>query len=165
MELTVMETREIQKKSKKRKGFTLIEMVVVIAIIAIIAGIAIPQALKAINKSKATADIANAKSIASSIAQVVADGGEMSNEKGEITDIAVDNDKIAPYLNPIPIVKLVTTKKTIFKYSYNKTTNELSIYVSEGTNKNYELYPIVKDNVINDKLEETNDASLYKVSK
>lgn len=61
-------------KKRKKGGFTLIEMVVVIAIVVIIAAIAIPQALKAINKSRASTDIANARTYAGEIMTKVADG-------------------------------------------------------------------------------------------
>ncbi|MEG0006262.1 MAG: prepilin-type N-terminal cleavage/methylation domain-containing protein [Clostridium sp.] len=62
----------MNKLKKRRKGFTLIEMVVVIAIVVIIAAIAIPQALKAINKSKASTDVANARTYSGEIMSKVA---------------------------------------------------------------------------------------------
>ncbi|MEG0006263.1 MAG: prepilin-type N-terminal cleavage/methylation domain-containing protein [Clostridium sp.] len=64
----------MNKLKKRRKGFTLIEMVVVIAIVVIIAAIAIPQALKAINKSKASTDVANARTYAGELMSKVANG-------------------------------------------------------------------------------------------
>ncbi|MEG2338442.1 MAG: prepilin-type N-terminal cleavage/methylation domain-containing protein, partial [Clostridium sp.] len=67
------------KLKKRRKGFTLIEMVVVIAIVVIIAAIAIPQALKAINKSKASTDIANARTVAGEVMTKVADGSAIAD--------------------------------------------------------------------------------------
>lgn len=70
---------------KRKKGFTLIEMVVVIAIIVIIASIAIPQALKAINKSKASTDLANARTYAGQIMSRIA------NNDMEIDELPVGN--------------------------------------------------------------------------
>ncbi|KMT21284.1 prepilin-type N-terminal cleavage/methylation domain-containing protein [Clostridium cylindrosporum] len=59
-------------RKRKKGGFTLIEMVVVIAIVVIIAAIAIPQALKAVNKSRASTDIANARAYAGQIMNRIA---------------------------------------------------------------------------------------------
>ncbi len=48
---------------KKQKGFTLVELLIVIAIIAVLAAVVTPVALNSIAQSKATAIIAEARSI------------------------------------------------------------------------------------------------------
>lgn len=63
---------EVSKK--KKKGFTLIELIIVIAIIAILAAIAIPQFGAARKKADTSADVANAKIIATAVATAVANG-------------------------------------------------------------------------------------------
>lgn len=78
-------------KSRKKSGFTLIEMVVVIAIVVIIAAIAIPQALKAINKSKAATDVANARTYAGEIMNKIANGESINSE---ITEAKITNEII-----------------------------------------------------------------------
>ena len=67
-------TENILKKNKKKKGFTLIELIVVIAIIAIISLIAIPKVMGYQDSAKIKADIANAKTIATTTATLLADG-------------------------------------------------------------------------------------------
>ncbi|MFH5836239.1 type II secretion system protein [Proteiniclasticum sp. C24MP] len=51
------------KLRKKQKGFTLVELLIVIAIIAVLAAVVTPVALSAINDSKATAVLAEIKSV------------------------------------------------------------------------------------------------------
>ncbi|MCF7907871.1 MAG: prepilin-type N-terminal cleavage/methylation domain-containing protein [Candidatus Omnitrophica bacterium] len=58
-----------------KKSFTLIELIVVIAIIAILAAIIAPNAFKAIEKAKISADIAEAKSLKTAIMSLYADTG------------------------------------------------------------------------------------------
>ncbi|MHC9332823.1 prepilin-type N-terminal cleavage/methylation domain-containing protein, partial [Clostridium perfringens] len=52
-----------KKQTKKKQGFTLIELIIVIAIIAILAAIAIPKLLSIQRKARVKADIASAKTI------------------------------------------------------------------------------------------------------
>jgi len=49
----------MKKTMKKQKGFTLVELLIVTAIIAVLATIVTPAALGAIEKSKATAALAD----------------------------------------------------------------------------------------------------------
>lgn len=67
-------TENILKRNKKKKGFTLIELIVVIAIIAIISLIAIPKVMGYQDSAKKKADVANAKSIANTVATEIANG-------------------------------------------------------------------------------------------
>lgn len=105
-------------KNNKKKGFTLIEMVVVIAIIAIVAGIAMPQALKSINKSKATADIANAKNLANEITQWQANGANyLTEDANDTTWTEITTTKFNT-ISSIPEVKAVNGGKFYYNY-YN----------------------------------------------
>lgn len=79
-------TENLLKKTKKRKGFTLIELIVVIAIIAIISLIAIPRVLGYQDSAKKKADIANAKTIATTTATL------MANEK--LTGLDANKDEV-----------------------------------------------------------------------
>lgn len=60
----------LNKIWNKEEGFTLIELIIVIAILAIIAAIAIPNVLSAVDNSRKTTDISNAKLIADAAATV-----------------------------------------------------------------------------------------------
>lgn len=62
----------LQRLWKSEKGFTLIELIIVIAILAIIAAVAVPNILKAVDNSRKTSDITNAKVIADAASQVIA---------------------------------------------------------------------------------------------
>ncbi len=64
----------MNKKLKKKKGFTLIELIIVIAILGILALIAIPKFGEAQKDAKIKADIATAKTIADTTATLVASG-------------------------------------------------------------------------------------------
>ncbi len=55
------------KEMKKNGGFTLVELIIVIAILAVIAAIAVPNILGAVEKSRYTADLSNAKRIAEAV--------------------------------------------------------------------------------------------------
>jgi type IV pilus assembly protein PilA len=58
--------------TKKRKGFTLIELIVVIAILAILAAIAIPRFAGTQDKAKLSADRATARTIVSALNMAIA---------------------------------------------------------------------------------------------
>lgn len=67
---------------KKQEGFTLIELIIVIAILAIIAAIAIPNILGAVDNSRRSADVANAKMILNAAGQVQAKHADLTPAAG-----------------------------------------------------------------------------------
>lgn len=111
-----------EKIWKKEEGFTLIELIIVIAILAIISAIAIPNVLSAVDNSRKTTDISNAKIIADAAATVRAkndtyatttfDTGSALNITDEvIADVGDDvtfGEALYAYLNsnpPTPVYK------------------------------------------------------------
>jgi type IV pilus assembly protein PilA len=71
-----------ENMKKKQEGFTLIELIIVIAILAIIAAIAIPNILGAVDNSRRSADVANAKMILNAAAQVQAKNAGLTDIDG-----------------------------------------------------------------------------------
>jgi len=72
----------MKKMMKNEKGFTLIELIIVIAILAIIAAIAIPNILGAVDNSRRSTDVANAKIILNAAAQVNAKNDDIPVVEG-----------------------------------------------------------------------------------
>lgn len=68
----------LERLWKNEKGFTLIELIIVIAILAIIAAVAVPNILRAVDNSRRTTDVSNAKIIADAIATVRASNENFS---------------------------------------------------------------------------------------
>ena len=66
--------RKMNEISKKKKGFTLVELIIVIAIIAILAAMAIPKFSAVRIDAKVSNDLAAAKNIQSATATMVANG-------------------------------------------------------------------------------------------
>ena len=56
------EGRQIMRKIKERKGFTLAELLIVVAIIAVLAAVAIPVFTTQLEKSREATDVANVRS-------------------------------------------------------------------------------------------------------
>lgn len=70
-------------KTRKMKGFTLVELIVVIAIIGVLAAILVPSMLGYVKKSKVSAMNSNAKSlydaVATSLVELDSEGTTVSN--------------------------------------------------------------------------------------
>lgn len=64
---------------KNEKGFTLIELIVIIAILAVISAIAVPNILNSVDDSRKTADVSNARIIATAAATVRTSDASYSN--------------------------------------------------------------------------------------
>lgn len=86
------------KRTKDKKGFTLVEMLVVIAIIAVLVAIIIPTVLSANTKAKAAADAANLRSVL----------GEANNAAmlGQGIQSVIDADFEAPECKSFPDAQL-----------------------------------------------------------
>lgn len=132
------------KSFKRKQGFTLIEMVVVIAIIVIIASIAIPQALKAINKSKTSTDLANARTYAGQIMSRIANNDIELDDlptggKSPVTENHLGMKPNKSVLKKGKEFEVLFTKGTDKTSTSGATEDSLKIYIEDT-----EVYPEVE---------------------
>ncbi len=149
------------KKMKQNGGFTLVELIIVIAILAVIAAIAVPNLLGAIDKSRYTTDVANAKRIAEAVQIYSAENeGEITLGTGEVVGSgtggvivtgtgATAMDEILGKLDgAIPTVKCSKIgggDGVHFFVSIDDDTNRVTVQAAGTANTNDVLYPEAVD--------------------
>ncbi|MCR4908484.1 MAG: type II secretion system GspH family protein [Lachnospiraceae bacterium] len=80
-----------EKLKGNNKGFSLVELIIVIAIMAILVAILAPQFLKYVERSRNSADVANAREITNAIAAYAADEEATTPlEKDKVTEITIN---------------------------------------------------------------------------
>ncbi|WMJ80839.1 type II secretion system protein [Clostridium sp. MB40-C1] len=141
----------LRRISKKKKGFTLIELIIVIAILGILAFIVVPNFKGHKDDAKKSADEANGKIIADATAMAITkdeiklvDGSYVGTTKKEnnadySSYIQVDEEKtpeVAKQLRTIPKVSGTDDK---FYLIINK---DGKITVSKEDNDNGKVYPV-----------------------
>lgn len=119
---------------KKKKGFTLVELIIVIAIIAILATIAIPKFGQIRNDANSKTDIANAKSVATAVANAVANGATATNAVD-----ATASDGYVKYIDGGKAINSKTNPSNVLTPSIDASGN---ITVKDGTASGADtLYP------------------------
>ena len=78
----------LQKLTKNRGGFTLVEIMIVVAIIALLAAIAVPNFLRARKRSQATRILEDLRMIDSAIDQYAIETNKTSGADASWTDIS-----------------------------------------------------------------------------
>ena len=104
--------------TKKRKGFTLIELVVVIAILGILAAIAIPRFTGTQLRAQERTHNANVRTIQSAVALYEAEEGALPED---IEELVSKN-----YLEAVPKNPLPAGHDQAGAYEYNKATNTVT---------------------------------------
>ena len=144
-----------KKQTKKKKGFTLIELIIVIAIIAILAAIAIPNFLSIQRKARVKADIASAKTIYDATSALIAEGKIVPTSNG--VTFTLDNEKVTSkpedagepktnanaanalqsYLQTIPKPESIANQKFEVTVSGEENSPKIQVKIGESTN----VYP------------------------
>ena len=88
----------------KKKGFTLVELIIVIAIMAILAAVAIPSFSSIKESANAKADLSNAKTIATAVNALLAEGEVeiTKNTEIDLSDGSETAKAIVEYLQTVP---------------------------------------------------------------
>ena len=76
----------LRKLTRKRAGFTLVEIMIVVAIIALLAAIAVPGFLRARKRSQASKILNDLRMISSAIDQYAIENSKKSDDVVEIVD-------------------------------------------------------------------------------
>ena len=136
-----------KKQTKKKKGFTLIELIIVIAIIAILAAIAIPNFLSIQRKARVKADIASAKTIYDATSALVAEGKIIPGTVlATVTEIGTSPNSnngvkdIQGYLQTIPKPESIANQK--FKVTVEGSESSPTIQVDIGSDN---VYPVASE--------------------
>jgi type II secretion system protein G len=87
-------------RKQRERGFTLIELLMVVAIIGVLAGIAIPNLLIAIQRSKQRRTMADMRSIATAWEARFVDESRYNAAGAALPSVPVDVNALAPLLEP-----------------------------------------------------------------
>lgn len=132
------------KKKMNNKGFSLVELIVVITILGVLVGIAIPQFLGYVDRTKRNSDVKNAQEIATVLMAEIADnattvaallGGGSAVKTAKVEDALLGGKMKAPS------VKLKSGE--FFWATYKQDVSELKILVGAAATGAKELYPNV----------------------
>lgn len=137
--------KKANELTRKKKGFTLVELIVVIAIIAILAAMAIPRLGAMRTNARISNDVAAAKNIAT-VASTLLANGEIAAGTIDVSDTAAANVSAASIRTNLQgsgsngVPQALTTGH----FSVNVATNgDITVSVVTGGTggSTYQLYP------------------------
>lgn len=151
-----MKKEDVKVKKLNNKGFSLVEIIIVIAIMAILTGALAPQLMKYIGKSRKSADIQVAQTIATAanIALTEENANAISTRLSDCyTGSSVFQTKIKEILGGTTGAKPKTSgyKDFLIIYDSDKgieiyATTEITGIPTPAPPANDQLYPVVGDN-------------------
>ncbi|MGE5390303.1 MAG: prepilin-type N-terminal cleavage/methylation domain-containing protein [Deltaproteobacteria bacterium] len=121
--------REMMKREKGQKGFTLVELIIVMAILAILAALAVPKFSSVLSNAKGKARLQNHEMILNAADLYVT--SETNNDSGFETDLNQEIDETCPliekgYLKKVP-------KDPINNDNYHLNVDVVSGAITTGT--------------------------------
>ena len=117
---------------KNNKGFSLVELIIVIAIMAILAGALAPALIKYINKSRRSADIANADTIRTACQTALSDEDAMVAMASGVTCKSITDLKTNYGSFSDEFKSIIGNKQVKSKY-YSKG-NEFTVTIDPANN-------------------------------
>ena len=146
----------MKKLNKNNKGFSLVELIVVIAIMAVLVGVAAPQFMGYVTKSKKATDVKNGQEIAAAIQVAIADETVVFSDNSKDWQKVEDGSGIGANLitgkmfSSIPAMK--TSGQAYFAV-YDRSTGKVEIYgaatdatKANGLTEDNMIFPSVGDN-------------------
>ncbi len=156
-----MKKEDVKVKKLNNKGFSLVEIIIVIAIMAVLAGALAPQLIKYIDKSRKSADVQTAQTIALAVNTALAE--EDNYEVASNTTLSACYATVTPGPNKFqleikeilggttsPEPKFRSSKYTDFFIEVNSLDKSFKVYALESGKTAGDtldlLYPTVGDN-------------------
>ena len=130
----LMFIKNLGKKVKSRKGYTLSELIVVVAILGILAAVATPMVLNQVQNARESADEANAKSISNAYKIAMTTSGTLTAPTTQAQARAIIDDTLNPIPNP---------QQNGMQFWLNATTGEVIVASASTSGASIQVSPII----------------------